>query len=163
MYTHQGVDNDGANICPHWHMWVVCCNLALSYRRGALSLEDLVSGVHARASKRHHTWGKCVTCCGLPALTMQPPNMGRATQITGHAYKTDMWLRFIRRDLFALIVSCVIFVCLFGLNIYLFHLMLITRTSRAPPGWGSMLSFSLFLFDFIMVMDHFRIGSLPEC
>ena len=44
---------------------------------------------YARTSKRHLTGGECVACCGLPALTMQLPDMGRATQIPGHAQKTD--------------------------------------------------------------------------
>ena len=46
---------------------------------------------YARAGKRHHTWGKDATCCGLPAFTRQPPpQYGRATQKTEHAHKTDI-------------------------------------------------------------------------
>ncbi len=69
-----------------WHMWVPILVLL----QGDLNLRGtLYLVLYTRPSKRHHTGGKCITCCGLPALTMQPPNMGRATQITEHAHKTD--------------------------------------------------------------------------
>ena len=39
--------------------------LPVSFGRDTKSRWSLLSGVYARGSKRSHTEGKCVTCCGL--------------------------------------------------------------------------------------------------
>ena len=39
--------------------------LPVSFGRDTKSWWSLLSGVYARGSKRPHTGGKCVTCCGL--------------------------------------------------------------------------------------------------
>ena len=82
--------------CVPWQAWAVCCNLSLILSQGDLKLGGtLYLVLYARASKRRHTGGKCVTYCGLPLqthnmerATVQSPNMEKATQITEHAYKT---------------------------------------------------------------------------
>ena len=39
--------------------------LPVSFRRDIKSRWSLLSGIYARRSKRSHTGGKCITCCGL--------------------------------------------------------------------------------------------------
>ena len=43
--------------------------ISVSFGGDTKRRRSLLSGVYARGSKISHTWGKCVTCCGLHILT----------------------------------------------------------------------------------------------
>ena len=55
--------------------------LPASFGRDTKRRRSLLSGVYARGSKRSHTGGKCVTCCGLHNSTWSIVSTGKGTAL----------------------------------------------------------------------------------